>query len=256
MTKTINKIGIIGAGNLAWHIAKGLQLAGLDVFGIYNRDINKAEKLADYLKTKMVKNPKEFKNCDLILLLVSDDAIKELSGKLNALDAIIAHTSGNTSLEVLFPNKNMGVFYPLQSFTKNIEVDLKSVPFLVESNNNDSENALYELAGKLSKKVYRITSSQRRRLHVAAVFANNFANHMFKQAWDICKENDIPFEVLMPLIEETVQKLKETSPAKAQTGPAIRNDQKTIKIHEELLDDSQRDLYKLITEDILRSAKF
>ncbi len=254
--KTIKKIGIIGAGNLAWHLSFGLKDAGLEIVGVYNRSLPKAEKLAVKLKSKVVKEFKDFKNCDLILLLVSDDAIIKLSGKLNKLDAIIAHTSGNTSLEVLFPNNNMGVFYPLQSFSKDIKINLWEVPFLVEANNTETENALYKLAGKLSKKVYRITSQQRRRLHVAAVFANNFTNHMFKHAWDICKANDIPFEVLTPLIEETVRKINETSPANAQTGPAVRHDHKTIKIHEELLEGSSKELYKQITEDIMRSTEF
>ena len=251
----IKKVGIVGAGNLSWHISLGLQKAGVEIVGVYNRTKANAEGLAYKLNTKVVSSFKAFRNCDLILLLVNDDAIKIMAGELNQIDAIIAHTSGNTSLEMLFPHKKIGVFYPLQTFSKGAELELKKVPFLVEGNNDEVENGLFDLASRLSTKVYKITSLQRRRLHVAAVFANNFTNHMLKQSYDICKENDIPFEVLYPLIDETVAKIKAMSPAKAQTGPAIRKDNKTIEIHQNLLDGVHLELYKLISDDIERTYK-
>lgn len=251
----IQKIGIVGAGNLAWHIAAGINNSGLDLVGVYNRTSSKAEELAARLNTKVVTNFNAFRQCDLILLLVKDDAIREMAAQLQQSKAVIAHTSGNTSLEVLFPHQKTGVFYPLQTFSKDVAVNLNKVPILVEGSTDQIENGLYELASRLSKKVYKINSQQRRRLHVAAVFANNFANHMLKQAYDICEENDIPFEVLSPLIKETIEKIKTVTPAQAQTGPAVRHDEKTIKIHKDLLEGSHLELYELITKDIERTYK-
>lgn len=252
-SEVIKKVGIVGAGNLAWHLSVGLQNAGFEIEGVYNRSKENAEILATKLNTKVVTNFKRFRNCDLILLMVSDDAIRELAGEINQLDAIVAHTSGNTSLEILFPHQKIGVLYPVQSFSKDLEVDLKKVPFLIEGNNDFVENSLFNLAAKLSQEVYKITSFQRRRLHVAAVFANNFTNHMLKQAYDICEENDIPFSVLSPLIDETVSKLKTVRPSQAQTGPAIRHDHKTIEIHKNLLEGNYLKLYELITADIVET---
>lgn len=254
-SEKIKKIGIVGAGNLAWHLSIGIQKAGYEIEGVYNRSQEKAEMLATKLNTRVVTNFKRFRNCDLVLLIVSDDAIRELAGEINQLKAIVAHTSGNTSLEILFPHQKIGVLYPVQSFSKDLEVDLRKVPFLVEGNTDIVENSLVNLASKLSQEVYKITSYQRRRLHVAAVFANNFTNHMLKQAHDLCEENDIPFSVLTPLIDETVSKIKTITPDQAQTGPAIRHDHRTIEIHKKLLEGSYLKLYELITDDIERTYK-
>ena len=128
----IQKIGIVGAGNLAWHIAAGINNSGLDLVGVYNRTSAKAEELAARLNTKVVTNFNAFRQCDLILLLVKDDAIREMAAQLQQSKAVIAHTSGNTSLEVLFPHQKTGVFYPLQTFSKDVAVNLNKVPILVE----------------------------------------------------------------------------------------------------------------------------
>ena len=255
MNREIKRIGIVGAGNLAWHLGVGLNQADVEIVGVYNRSRQNAEMLATHLNTKVVSNFRAFRHCDLILLTVSDDAIKELAGEIPQFEGIVAHTSGNTALEILFPHKHIGVFYPVQTFSKDIDVNLRAVPFLVEGNSDEVETSLQQLAGKLSKEVYKINSQQRRRLHVAAVFANNFTNHMLKQAHDICETNDIPFSVLSPLIQETIDKLKTVSPAKAQTGPAIRRDMKTIKIHKDLLEGNSLKLYDLITKDMLETYK-
>ena len=130
-SEVIKKVGIVGAGNLAWHLSIGIQNAGYEIEGVYNRSVDKAEMLATKLSTRVVTNFKRFKNCDLVLLIVSDDAIRELAGEINQLRAIVAHTSGNTSLEILFPHQKIGVFDPVKSSRKDLEVDLRKVSFLV-----------------------------------------------------------------------------------------------------------------------------
>jgi predicted short-subunit dehydrogenase-like oxidoreductase (DUF2520 family) len=147
-------------------------------------------------------------------------------------------------------NSRKGVFYPLQSFTKGKKVDFYSIPICIEATHSTDEKLLKELANKLSDKIFTISSEQRKKLHVAAVFVNNFTNHMYTIGNNICKKNNIPFEILKPLIEETAQKVFKISPEKAQTGPAIRKDSETIKNHLFLLDEQEKEIYNLMTKSI------
>ena len=138
----------------------------------------------------------------------------------------------------------------MQSFTKDKSVDFNSVPFCLETKNSEDFNLLEALAKSIGEKTYKINSEQRKKLHVAAVFVNNFTNHMYKIANDICEKNNVPFEILYPLIEETAKKIQSISPIDAQTGPAKRNDEQTIKNHLENLNLQQQEIYKLITKSI------
>jgi predicted short-subunit dehydrogenase-like oxidoreductase (DUF2520 family) len=138
----------------------------------------------------------------------------------------------------------------LQTFSKDKKVNFKEVSFCLEAENKEDYQLLEFLAKSIGKKIYKISSEQRRTLHVAAVFVNNFTNHLFKIGNDICNTNNVPFEILQPLIKETVIKLEELSPEKAQTGPAIRNDEKTIKNHLDLLGKNQQKIYKILTKSI------
>ncbi|MAD98508.1 MAG: hypothetical protein CMB99_14380 [Flavobacteriaceae bacterium] len=222
---------LIGKGNLAHHLKK--QFDEIDEIKCIQISSRKLEKLPE---------------AKLAIIAVSDDAISEVSSKITT--PLVVHTSGGQHLEVLQNNTNKGVFYPLQSFSKNRKVDFKNIPICIEASNEEDYNLLEKVGKLVSSKVNRITSKQRKTIHVAAVFANNFSNHMFGIAKEICDGDDIPFDILHPLIQETVEKIKEMDPKKAQTGPAIRKDQETIKKHLFLLPEKYQEIYKSITESI------
>lgn len=220
---------IIGNGNVAIHLFDAFStVEGISVSKINSRNI--------------VETPK----ADVTILAVSDNAIEEVSKQIT--NELVVHTSGFSSLEVLQSTTRKGVFYPLQSFTKGKKVAFSTIPICIEATNKKDEELLKKMAKKLSKKVYVISSEQRKAIHVAAVFVNNFTNYMYKTGNDICKKNEIPFEILQPLIQETAKKVLEISPEKAQTGPAIRNDSETIKNHLFLLTEHQKEIYNLMTK--------
>ncbi|TYP96723.1 putative short-subunit dehydrogenase-like oxidoreductase (DUF2520 family) [Tenacibaculum adriaticum] len=240
---------IIGNGNVAYHITKAfLKADNVDVKQVYARSINKIA----YLKNSVsITNKLELlKDADVYIISVSDDAIPEVSSMITNKKALVVHTSGSVSLNLLQNKGRKGVFYLLQSFSKSKEVNFEKIPFCLEAKNKKDLALLEELALTIGKKIYHINSQQRQQLHVAAVFVNNFVNHMYKIGNDICDEYNVPFEVLHPLIMETATKIDFLSPKEAQTGPAIRNDQKTIKNHLDLLNENQQEIYKLLTQSI------
>ena len=222
---------IIGNGNIATH----LESAFLKVDTIRVTQIN----------SRKLKNIPE---ADITILAVSDDAIADVSSKIT--NSFVVHTSGSSSIEDLKNTSNKGVFYMLQTFSKDKEIDFSKVPFCLEAENKEDYLLLETLAKAIGVKVYNINSEQRKAIHVAAVFVNNFTNHLYKIGNDICEENKVPFEILQPLIDETSQKIKTLSPKKSQTGPAIRNDKKTIENHLELLNIEQQRIYKILTQSI------
>ncbi|ARV14595.1 Rossmann-like and DUF2520 domain-containing protein [Polaribacter sp. SA4-12] len=185
---------------------------------------------------------------DITIIAVSDDAIAEVSSKIK--NPFVVHTSGSCSINELKNATNKGVFYMLQTFSKDKKVDFNEVPFCLEADNESNYLLLEELAKLIGKKIYAVNSEQRKALHVAAVFVNNFTNHMYKIGNDVCNEYHVPFEILQPLIKETALKIETLSPEKAQTGPAIRNDKRTIKNHLDLLNNEQQKIYKIITKSI------
>jgi predicted short-subunit dehydrogenase-like oxidoreductase (DUF2520 family) len=224
-------VAIIGNGNVATHLVR----AFLKVDTIRVTEIN---------SRKLENIPK----ADITILAVSDEAIAEVSSKIK--NSLVVHTSGSFSMNDLKNTNNKGVFYMLQTFSKDKEIDFSKVPFCLEAENKADYLLLEKLAQTIGVKIYSINSEQRKALHVAAVFVNNFTNHLYKIGNDICKENKVPFEILYPLIDETAQKIKKLSPQNAQTGPAIRNDKKTVKNHLELLNNKQQKIYKMITKSI------
>ena len=185
---------------------------------------------------------------DITIIAVSDDAIAEVSSKIK--NPFVVHTSGAGSINELKNATNKGVFYMLQTFSKEKKVDFNEVPFCLEAENESDYLLLEELAKLIGKKIYTVNSEQRKALHVAAVFVNNFTNHMYKIGNDVCNKHHVPFEILQPLIKETALKVGTLSPEKAQTGPAVRNDKKTIKNHLDLLNNKQQEIYKIITKSI------
>ena len=169
---------------------------------------------------------------------------------------MVVHTSGSVSISAIDNKNRQGVFYPLQTFSKSKEVDFKSIPICIETKNKKDFQILEKVAKSISNIVYKINSEQRKALHIAAVFVCNFVNHLYQIGNDICIENDLPFDILKPLIQETANKIFTLSPNQAQTGPAKRKDTQTINTHMSFLsDENQKEIYKMLTKSIIDNGK-
>lgn len=248
------RIVILGGGHVAHHLSKAFATAKtVSLVQVYARKMEQIETLQSI--TSITNKLSEIKDADVYVIAITDDAIPQLSKQLNLENAFVVHTSGSASLEALQHQGRKGVFYPLQSFTKDKTVSFENIPLCIEAQYSDDLVLLDRLAGSLSKQVYTLNSKQRKSLHVAAVFVNNFSNHMYTLGHDICKAYDIPFEILFPLIKETAQKVTTITPKEAQTGPAQRNDEQTIAAHIDLLTAQQQIIYQLITKSIQEHGK-
>jgi len=246
------KVILFGAGNVAFHLAKAFQLTTeIDLVQLYRRD-SKNDHLfdPDIPKTSSLKSVNK---ADLYILAINDDHIAEFSKKLKFTKGLVVHTSGSIGMDQLKCALHKGVFYPLQTFSKNQKMEYKSIPFCLETEIPDDMKLLKSVARSISKNVYEINSSQREKLHIAAVFANNFGNHMFKMAKDVCYEHQISFDMLKPLILSTANKLNLMDPEKSQTGPAKRNDQKVIQKHIDQLKGDQKEIYAMISKSIIKT---
>ena len=246
------KVVILGGGNVAYHLTKQLlNNNSVKLVQVYNRNLKNIEYLKN--KTSITTKITELKDADIYIIAVSDNAISELSSKLNFQNKLVVHTSGSTDLNELKSNSNKGVLYPLQSFSKESNLNFLEIPICIETENAKDFVLLEKLAKLISNNCYKINSEQRKYLHVAAVFVNNFVNHLYHLGNEICEENRIPFKILQPLIKETANKLVELSPYEAQTGPAKRNDSKTIEKHKTLLTTKQQEIYTLLTKSIYKT---
>ncbi|WP_283640173.1 Rossmann-like and DUF2520 domain-containing protein [Mesonia mobilis] len=247
------KVVILGAGNVATHFFKAFKKAeNVEVIQVYNRSEASLEVFKS--NTQTTSDLAQLKNADVFLVCVKDDAIETLISKLSQLsnlDGIVAHSSGSVPLSA--SAKRNAVFYPLQTFSKQTEVNFKEIPICIETSAAEDFPVLKQLAHSISEKVFEISSEQRKKLHLAAVFACNFSNYMYSIAEDLCNQNEVPFEVLSALIKETAQKATLHSPKSVQTGPAKRNDQATIKQHLAQLNNADyKEIYKLLTQSIIQ----
>ncbi|WP_435255237.1 Rossmann-like and DUF2520 domain-containing protein [Tenacibaculum sp. A30] len=248
------KVVIIGGGNVATHLANAFSKANdVSLVQVYARNIKQIEHLKDV--TSITNSIELLKEADVYIIAVSDDAISLVSSTIENKNSLVVHTSGSVTIQSLQNAGRKGIFYLLQSFSKDKEVNFDEIPFCLEAENEQDSTLLETLAKTIGKKIYHINSEQRKRLHVAAVFVNNFTNHMYKIGADICDEHQVPFEILYPLIQETAEKITKLNPEAAQTGPAKRNDQKTIQNHLALLNSEQQEIYKLITKSIQQNGK-
>lgn len=244
--KTIN---IIGSGNVAYHLIQ--VITNLNDFKLQQVGVRSKEKALEYLPNELICEIKDLKPADITIISVSDGAISEVSNTIPYSNHFVVHTSGTTNMDVLNDKNRKGVLYPLQTFSKNKSIDFKKVPLCLETQQTEDMFILKKLSEILSDKIYEISSEQRKSLHVSAVFVSNFANHMYTIGSEICRENEIPFEILQPLIQETADKIRFLTPKEAQTGPAIRHDEKTISAHEDFLTNkTYKNIYKQITESI------
>jgi len=243
---------VLGTGNVGTHLIQVFSEAkNVELVQVYNRK----ESSLNFIKDKVATTTKVngLKEADVYIIAISDDAIPEFSSRIAGENKLIVHTSGSASIHALKNDGNKGVFYPLQTFSKKQSVDFSTIPICIETENEKDLLLLERLANSISNNVFIIDSEQRKRLHVAAVFTNNFVNYLYKIGYDICEEHNIPFETLHPLIMETAQKVATNHPKIIQTGPALRNDIKTIDAHLKLLSGEQKEIYQLLTESIKKT---
>lgn len=243
-------ISILGSGKVAHHLILNiLEQGNLHLQQIYARNIHEIDNLIN--AEKIVTNINDLKPADVFIIAVSDDAIGKVSESICVKNQLIVHVSGTISIEVIRNSPRKGVFYMLQTFSKDRKVDFSQIPFCIEATTTEDFRLLEQIALCFSEKVYKINSEQRKAIHLAAVFVNNFTNHMYVLGEEICKENEVPFDILKPLIAETANKINFLSPKNAQTGPAMRNDQSTIDKHLALLRDKiHKEIYRIITKSI------
>lgn len=243
-------VTLIGAGNVATHLYKALNKAeNVLVLQWYNRNL---KAIASYQnEVSITDNLDELQEADVYFIAVSDDAIGDLSSKLPFTEKLVVHTSGSVSLHDLDKKNIRGVFYPLQTFTKDADIDFTEVPICIEIENKAYLQTLKNLSEALGCKHYRVNSDQRAALHLAAVFVNNFTNQLYRIGHEITESKSVEFDILKPLINETARKIEMLSPYMAQTGPAKRGDKKTIKKHLKALDkDIHKEIYELLTKSI------
>ncbi|OFX19899.1 MAG: hypothetical protein A2033_00440 [Bacteroidetes bacterium GWA2_31_9] len=249
------KIVYIGAGNVAFHFANTLS-KHFEIIQIYSRNIDNAKFLSSKINCSYTNNISEIaKNADIYFISLKDDIIEDVLKKLNFKMPLSIHTSGSTDINILKNySENFGVIYPLQTFSKQSELDLSEIPLFIEANNNFSLLSIKQIAENISQKTYNCSSENRQLLHIAGVFTNNFTNHLFSLSNKILKNTGYEFDVLKPLISETLSKAIKLGPDKSQTGPAIRNDKNIINKHLEILEnykDCQK-MYSFVSESIIK----
>lgn len=244
---------ILGAGNVAHHLYKAFfSSENVTVTQWYNRNLQSMRPFNN--KVQLTDDLSQLVEADIYIIAVSDDAISELSQQLPFEDRLVVHTSGSVSPYDIDMKNRRGILYPLQTFSREAHIDFSEVPLCIETLMRKDYEQLKELGQSISNNVKRVNSDQRASLHLAAVFVNNFTNQLFRIAHEITESQGAEFDLLKPLILETANKVQDLSPFKAQTGPAKRNDKKTIKRHLKMLDnEDHKDIYKLMTASIQKT---
>lgn len=250
------EIVILGSGNVATHFAYALKKAEYHIKQVYSRKIDHARYLADGIGAEPIDDLSHITTeADIYLIAVKDEAITEVASALRLGNKILLHTSGSTDMEVLKPfSSSYGVLYPLQTISKDVALDFTKVPLILEFSDLRVKEEVLNMAFKLSPLIHEYNSQQRRCLHLGAVMACNFSNHLYAIAHDFLKEKKVDFDLLKPLISETAHKILEHDPNEVQTGPAVRNDRDIIHKHLTLLEGHHnwQRIYEFISEDIVR----
>lgn len=249
------QVTIIGSGNVAHHLIQAFSKS--DEVELVQVVVRNKESVSQLISSdKIITNYTDLKEADLFLIAVSDDAIAEVSSQIPFENKLVAHTSGNLAMTDLDDKNRKASFYPLQTFSKSKAVNFKTIPICLEATNAEDFATLEMVAKSISDTFYNINSEQRKALHIAAVFTNNFVNHLYQIGNEICVENGLSFDLLKPLIQETENKIMTLSPKEAQTGPAKRKDTQTINSHLNFLtDENQKEIYKLLTKSIIDNGK-
>ena len=241
---------LLGAGNVATHLYKAFNDADdITVNQWFNRNLKPLQPFKN--DVEITNDLSRLKKADVYIIAVSDNAISQLSSQLSFENRFVVHTSGSVSLHNLDKKHLRGVLYPLQTFSKNTDLNFENVPFCIEIEHKKNYNTLKELVSNIGSQSYKVNSQQRAALHLAAVFVNNFTNQLYRIGHEIAESESVDFNILKPLIKETANKIDNLSPYLAQTGPAKRNDKKTLKKHLKALDkDIHKEIYELMTESI------
>ncbi|WP_066508416.1 Rossmann-like and DUF2520 domain-containing protein [Rufibacter sp. DG15C] len=257
----LTKVAIIGAGNVSTHLATGLKAAGVEVVWVYSRTERHAQELAQQVQSQAITNV-DFTVAplaDIYLLSIPDQALDQLAREaVFPANVLVVHTSGAQPLQVLssISGVRRGVFYPLQTFSKEKAVDWQTIPICVEAERPEDERILKELGKLLSNQVVILQGEARKKLHVAAVFACNFTNHLWGIAQELLQKAQLPTHLLEPLMQETLEKARQFPPFMVQTGPAQRNDKNTIQAHLQLLagNPQYQQVYQTLTRSIQTTA--
>ncbi|WP_209332034.1 Rossmann-like and DUF2520 domain-containing protein [Lunatimonas salinarum] len=252
------KIAILGTGNVAWHLGGALENAGHIITEVYGRNLQHAEKITNRLYATEAKCDLDFSEseAEIFILAVSDQAIASLADAVILPEgSILVHTSGTMPLEILGYSSATftGILYPLQTLSKYHPLDFSEVALLLESDDSDTLKKLRKLANSLKSPHYTVKSKDRQAVHVAAVFASNFTNHLLGIAERIMERHGLDFEMLKPLIIEQISKSLEIGAKRAQTGPAVREDLDTLENHHQFLqfDEKLAEIYRSISQHIL-----
>jgi len=250
------KVTLIGAGNLATQLGKSLKKAGVIISQVYSRTEDSARTLGELLEAEWLTDIKALHDeADIYIFSVKDSVLCELISEVckGRGDKLFLHTAGSMPMSC-FEGKALhyGVFYPMQTFSKAKDVDFERIPVFIEGNSIETEDVIKSLANKLSQRVLRLSSADRKYLHLAAVWACNFTNYCYAVASDILSEHGIPFDVMLPLIIETTEKIQKISPKEAQTGPAVRRDRNVMSKQLELMNGKEdlQELYQMLSKGI------
>ena len=243
------KTVIIGSGNVAYHLAKAFTQNNIKVHQIFGRNEIELSKISNEFNIPY--SNENLVDAELYIIAVSDSVVENVSELIKNENALVAHTSGSLPKEILKGNYRKASFYPLQTFSKTKDLDYSKIPFFIEADNQIDEKSLMELASIISDNVEVSTYEKRKYIHLTAVFACNFVNHLFARAKEISDSQDLDFNYFLHLINETFEKIHHLDPKLAQTGPAVRGDERILKLHEELITNKEQlDIYKTLNESI------
>ena len=243
------KIVIIGSGNVAYHLAKAFTQNNIEVSQIFGRNEVELSKISSEFNIPF--STDQLEDAEFYIIAVSDSAVENVSELIKNENTLVAHTSGSLPMEILKGNYRKASFYPLQTFSKTKNLDYSKIPFFIEAENQIDEKSLFELASLISDNVETSDYEKRKYIHLTAVFACNFVNHLFARAKEISDSQHLDFNYFIPLIDETVEKIHHLEPKSAQTGPAVRGDERVLKLHEVLIkDEEHRKIYNTMNESI------
>lgn len=243
------KIVIIGSGNVAYHLAKAFTQNNIKVSQIFGRNEVELSKISSEFNIPF--STDQLEDAEFYIIAVSDSAVENVSELIKNENTLVAHTSGSLPMEILKGNYRKASFYPLQTFSKTKNLEYSKIPFFIEAENQIDEKSLFELASIISENVETSDYEKRKYIHLTAVFACNFVNHLFARAKEISDSQHLDFNYFIPLIDETVEKIHHLEPKSAQTGPAVRGDERILKLHEELItNDEHLKIYNTMNESI------
>ncbi len=245
---------LIGTGRAAFHLGHAFRAAGIDLKGVVGRDAMRTEELAIKLQVRAFSLDDKLPTTEVILLAVTDDAIAEVAARIPATEAVVSHTSGARSLDLLEMHAHRGVFWPIQTLSSNEPIELGKVPMIIDGNDDHSRNVLQALAGRISSRVTHLQHAERQHVHLAAVFTSNLPVFLVGEGQRLLKEAGLPTDLLGTLWRTTAEKVTEIGPEKALTGPARRGDVRTVEQHMELLakDPELREAYGLLSKLIMK----